>query len=263
VLDELRFVHHRPIGGRERSRRQAWSQAGHAARYMGYRPSYVVLRAAHHILHGDASAVALVGAYAAATVRRAPQCPDPDVRSVLRQKQALRNLPTRAREVSGRTSLAASSGRVDLLLVADPGGHLSELVALREVWSGFSRAWVTVAGVDTDAVPTGEHVLYARGPTQRSLLNLIRNTIFAARVLRNLRPAVVLTTGSGLAVPFAWVARLLGAQVVYIECSGRIGVSLSGRLVGPVVSRFYAQWPEAASRYGRARYAGTIFFSSR
>ena len=165
--------------------------------------------------------------------------------------------------MSDRTGIAAESSRVDLLLVADPGGHLCELVALREVWTRFSRAWVTVAGVDTDAVPTGEHVLYGRGPTQRSLLNLIRNTMFAVRVLRNLRPAVVLTTGSGLAVPFAWVARLLGARVVYIECSGRIGVSLSGRLVGPVVSRFYAQWPEAASTYRRARYAGTIFFSSR
>ena len=263
VLDELRFVHHRPIGSRERSRRQAWGQAGHAARYMGYRPSYVLFRAAHHVFHGDASAVALVGAYVAASVRRAPQCPDPQVRSVLRQKQALRNLPARAREVSDRTSLAAPKRRVDLLLVADPGGHLSELVALRDVWTRFSRAWVTVAGVDIDAVPTGEEVFYGRGPTQRSLPNLIRNTLLAVRVLRRLRPAVVLTTGSGLAVPFAWTARLFGARVVYIECSGRIGVSLSGRLIGPITCRFYAQWPEVASRYGRARYSGTIFFSTR
>jgi hypothetical protein len=230
---------------------------------MGYRPSYVFFRAAHHVFHGNASAVALVGAYVAASVRRAPQCSDPEVRSVLRQKQALRNLPARAREVSDRTSLAGPKGRVDLLLVADPGGHLSELVALREVWTRFSRAWVTVAGVDIDAIPTGEDLLYGRGPTQRSLPNLVRNSLLAVQVLRRLRPAVVLTTGSGLAVPFAWTARLLRVRVVYIECSGRVGVSLSGRLIGPIASRFYAQWPEVASRYGRARYAGTIFFSTR
>jgi len=62
-------------------------------------------------------------------------------------------------------------------------------------------------------------------------------------------------------VPFAWVGRLFGARVVYIECSGRIGVSLSCRLVTPVANRLYVQWPEVASSIPKARYAGSVFFS--
>ena len=76
-----------------------------------------------------------------------------------------------------------------------------------------------------------------------------------------LRPAVVITTGAALSVPFAWVGRLFGARVVYIECSGRVGISLSCRLIAPVAHRLYVQWPEVAPQVSKARYAGTIFFS--
>ena len=62
-----------------------------------------------------------------------------------------------------------------------------------------------------------------------------------------MRPKVVVTTGAGVAVPFAWVARLRGATVVYVESLARIeGPSLSYRLIAPVASRRYVQWPELA-----------------
>jgi hypothetical protein len=157
----------------------------------------------------------------------------------------------------------AEASSVTLLLVADPGGHLFELAGLRDVWSRFSRAWVTVRATDVETLLPGERVLLAHGETRRSLLNLARNTVVAFRIVRRLRPAVVLTTGAALSVPFAWVGRLFGARVVYIECCGRVGISLSCRLVAPVADRLYVQWPEVASRVPKARYAGTVFLSPR
>lgn len=150
---------------------------------------------------------------------------------------------------------------VTLLLVADPGGHLYELAGLGDVWSRFSRVWVTVRASDVDTLLVGERVLFAHGPTRRSFRNLVRNTILAVRIIRRLRPAVVMTTGSGLSVPFSWVARLSGSRVVYIECSGRVGISISCRLVSPVADRLYVQWPDVAPRISKARYAGSIFLS--
>jgi beta-1,4-N-acetylglucosaminyltransferase len=154
-----------------------------------------------------------------------------------------------------------ASGPVTLLLVADPGGHLFELAGLREVWSRFSRAWVTVRASDVETLLAGERVVFAHGPTRRSLSNLVRNTLVAVRLVRQLRPAVVMTTGAGLSVPFAWIGRLFGARVVYIECSGRIGISLSGRLISPVADRLYVQWPDVAPSVRKARYAGSILLS--
>jgi hypothetical protein len=152
---------------------------------------------------------------------------------------------------------------VTLLLVADPGGHLFELAGLRDVWSRFSRAWVTVRASDVDTLLPGERIIFAHGHTRRSLKNLVRNSLLAVRIVRRLRPAVVMTTGAALSVPFAWAGRLFGARVVYIECSGRVGISVSGRLIAPVADRLYVQWPEVVPQIAKARYAGTIFLSRR
>jgi UDP-N-acetylglucosamine transferase subunit ALG13 len=50
--------------------------------------------------------------------------------------------------------------------------------------------------------------------------------------------------------------------VIYVECAGRIdGPSLSGRLIAPVADRIYAQWPELAATWSKARYAGNVLLS--
>ena len=102
--------------------------------------------------------------------------------------------------------------------------------------------------------------MHAHGPTNRSIKNLVRNLLLARRVLRARRPRVILTTGAGVAVPFAWIGRLHGARIVYVESFTRIdGPSLSCRLIAPIADRIYAQWPELRQRLPRARYAGSLF----
>ena len=109
------------------------------------------------------------------------------------------------------------------------------------------------------ALLAGERVFYAHGPTTRNLTNLARNIPLAWRLLGRLRPKVIVTTGAGIAVPFAWLARIRGAKVVYVESLTRIdGPSLSYRLIRPFTSRVYVQWPEMASIVRGARYAGNL-----
>jgi beta-1,4-N-acetylglucosaminyltransferase len=149
---------------------------------------------------------------------------------------------------------------VEVLLVCSTGGHLLQLHALREAWSDRTRAWVTFDKSDARSLLRDERVLFAHGPTNRNLANLVRNLRLAVRVLRRLRPSVVVTTGAGVAVPFAWIGRLTGARVVYVESLSRIErPSLSCRLIGPFASRVYGQWPEFAAANANARYAGNVF----
>jgi UDP-N-acetylglucosamine:LPS N-acetylglucosamine transferase len=150
--------------------------------------------------------------------------------------------------------------RVDLLLVCSTGGHLLQLVALREAWEPFSRAWVSFDKSDTRSLLAAERVYHAYGPTNRNVKNLVRNVAVAWRVLRRTRPKAVVTTGAGIAVPFVWLARLRGASVVYVESLSRIDApSLTYRLIAPAVSRVYVQWPELAEALPRARYLGNVF----
>lgn len=152
------------------------------------------------------------------------------------------------------------SERADLLLVCSSGGHLLQLVALEDAWRGHDRVWVSFDKSDVRSLLRDERVIYAHGPTNRNVKNLFRNLALAWRVVRTVRPRAVLTTGAGVAVPFAWVAKLHRAQVVYVESLTRIErPSLSCRMIAPLADRVYVQWPELADSMRRARYAGNVF----
>ena len=153
-----------------------------------------------------------------------------------------------------------SDERAELLLVCSSGGHLLQLLALRDAWEPFSRVWVTFDKSDARSLLAEERTVYAHGPTNRSVKNLFRNLWLSWRVVGRVRPRVVLTTGAGVAVPFAWVARLRGARVVYGESFTRIErTSLSCRLVAPADERIYAQGAELTRDVRRPRYRGNGF----
>jgi UDP-N-acetylglucosamine:LPS N-acetylglucosamine transferase len=79
-------------------------------------------------------------------------------------------------------------------------------------------------------------------------------------LVRRLRPRAVVTTGAGVAVPFCYIARLHGARVIYIESFARVTEpSLTGRLVHPVVDRFFVQWPGMQQHFRKAEYLGALF----
>lgn len=150
--------------------------------------------------------------------------------------------------------------RADLLLVCSTGGHLLELYALREAWEGASRAWVTFDYSDARTLLKDERVFFAHTQPPRSQRNFLRNLPFAWRLLRRLRPKVMITTGAGVAVPFAWIGRARGTRVVYVESATRIDTpSLSCRLVHPFADRIFVQWPELLQSLPNAEYAGGIF----
>jgi UDP-N-acetylglucosamine:LPS N-acetylglucosamine transferase len=149
--------------------------------------------------------------------------------------------------------------RVQVLLACSAGGHLLQLLALRPAWEPYSRLWVTDDKSDARSLLRDERVEFAFGPPNRHPRNVLRNIAMAWRIVRRHRPEVVLTTGAGTAVPFAVVARLHGARVVYVESITRMSSpSVSCRLLAPIADRTYVQWESLAAAMPRSRYAGTI-----
>jgi beta-1,4-N-acetylglucosaminyltransferase len=151
-------------------------------------------------------------------------------------------------------------GERPLLLVCSSGGHLLQLVSLRDAWEDRPRVWVTFDKSDASVLLADERVLHAYGPTNRNLRNFARNLRLAATILRRERPAAIMTTGAGVAVPFAWLGRMLGIRVFYVESVTRIEqMSLSGRMIRPVAEQVFVQWPELASTSPKLRFAGNLF----
>jgi beta-1,4-N-acetylglucosaminyltransferase len=146
-----------------------------------------------------------------------------------------------------------------VLLVCSSGGHLMQMHALREAWESYDRVWVTFDKSDARSLLAGEKVVHAFGPTNRNIPNMLRNLRLALSVLRSVRPAAIVTTGAGVAVPFAWVGRMLRVPTIYIESFTRMNeLSLSARMIAPVARRMYAQWPELTGLHG-AVFAGNVF----
>ena len=146
-----------------------------------------------------------------------------------------------------------------VILVCSSGGHLQQMLALRSAWEGCEHHWATLPAPDSEYLLRDESVVWAHGPTNRSVWKLLRNLVMAWRTLRRLDPDVVVSTGAALAVPFLLLARATGRRAVYVESFTRTsGLSLSGRLVYPFASAFFVQWPEACSDHPRARCPGAI-----
>ena len=88
TLVDLPFRHHRPEGGRELSSLHQGEALGRASYYMGYRPSFLALRAVYRARR-EPAALAMLWGYGAAALRRDRRCPDPQVVQELRRRQRL------------------------------------------------------------------------------------------------------------------------------------------------------------------------------
>jgi beta-1,4-N-acetylglucosaminyltransferase len=145
------------------------------------------------------------------------------------------------------------------LLVASSGGHLLQLHRIAESLPEVNRKWVTFKAPDAESLLENEDVTYAFSPTNRSIPNLLRNLRLAWRMVWRERPAVIISTGAGVAVPFCWIGRLLGARIIFVDSLTRVkGPSLSGRLVMPFTHRYLVQWEELAERHPKAEYFGGV-----
>jgi hypothetical protein len=98
---EIPFKHHRPEGHRDAGRFGTRKAEGRTCYYMGYRPSYLVLRALRH-LPRDPAAVGFVWGYLTSAWTSDERCADEAARAYLRRQQSFNRLPRRIRETYAR-----------------------------------------------------------------------------------------------------------------------------------------------------------------
>jgi glycosyltransferase involved in cell wall biosynthesis len=100
VVDGLQFRHRRPMGSRDGSRVRARTAEGLAAHFMGYRPSYLMVRAVWHARR-EPAALAMLWGYATAAAGRGGRCSDRAAVAYVRRRQSARHLYRTWREARG------------------------------------------------------------------------------------------------------------------------------------------------------------------
>jgi UDP-N-acetylglucosamine--N-acetylmuramyl-(pentapeptide) pyrophosphoryl-undecaprenol N-acetylglucosamine transferase len=103
-----------------------------------------------------------------------------------------------------------------------------------------------------------ERVVFARYTGSRDPLNVLRNAVLGARVLRTREFDTIVSTGSAVALSFMPLARTKGIDCHFIESAARgAGPSLTGRIIGRCPGiKLYTQYPSWAS--GKWRYGGSV-----
>jgi len=148
---------------------------------------------------------------------------------------------------------------VKIALIASSGGHLFQLYSLKEFWSDKEHFWVSFPTEDANNMLSDEKFYRAYYPTNRNLINLVKNFFLAFKILRKEKPDAIISTGAGVAVPFIIAGHIIGVKTLYLESITRNkDLSMSAKLIYPFVDRLLVQWPELAEKYSKTEFKGRI-----
>lgn len=148
-----------------------------------------------------------------------------------------------------------------ICLACPLGGHLDEMLRLMDAFEGHDYFFVTYKSEVTQNIENAYFVKLHKETTLGLILTGINVTLKAIKILGREKTDIIVLTGGLLSVPFSYVGKLLGAKIVYIECSARVTTpSRAGRLIYPIADLFLVQWRSLLKKYGKkARYEGGVF----
>ncbi len=147
-----------------------------------------------------------------------------------------------------------------ILLVASPGGHLRQLIHIASGLRGFRLHYVTYRSPLGQSLENRTLLRHYGDTLSRLLLTMINATISAPLILARERPAVLISTGAEIAIPFFFLATLFGVPTIFVESLARVrSPSGTGRVVYHIASRFYVQWSNLTTVYGpKAQFKGGL-----
>jgi hypothetical protein len=147
-----------------------------------------------------------------------------------------------------------------ILLVSSTGGVLLELLALRRWWSRHDVSWAVVPGVDTRSLLGDARVYWLRDVSVAHPGSLASGLRQAWSILRQERPDVLVSAGTGPALPFFLLARMMGIPGLWVLTQNILrNPGVSGRLGGRLASRVLVQRPEALAIFRNAVLLGELY----
>lgn len=153
-----------------------------------------------------------------------------------------------------------------VLFISSTGGHLSELLQLKEMFKKYDY-----------------HIITERTKSNLSLLNKYPNKvnfliygskshplIYPFKLLANcfislflylkIRPKVIVTTGAHTAGPMCCIGKIFGSKIVYIESFANINTkSVTGKFIYLFADLFIVQWESMLKLYPKAVLGGWIY----
>lgn len=143
------------------------------------------------------------------------------------------------------------------IVVGAGGGHLTEALLATDGLI-IPRTIVTFRLPHTDSTLCNEICYYVVDP-HKSLFKFLLNAVQSLLIVLKVRPCVVINTGGGISIACSLFAKMLGAQLVFIESGARVrSPSRTGKFLYRFSDLFIVQWKSLLSFYPDAIYGGTL-----
>ena len=153
-------------------------------------------------------------------------------------------------------------------ILTSSGGHLTEAMSIVEAFEGHDLFLIvhdlpTLKGIQINEVGRVYKLRVILGYTSliAVFLTACVNLFQLIRIFWIERPSVLFSTGAEIAIPAYYVGKILfRTQLIYLETLTRVRVlSLTGKVLYPIVDLFLVQWPELLKKAGpKAVYGGRL-----
>ena len=153
-----------------------------------------------------------------------------------------------------------------VLFISSAGGHLSEMLELKELFKKYDYHIITEKTKSTDYLKKEypQKVNYLIYGTKDHMLTypfkLIANCFKSLYYYFKLRPKVIITTGVHTAGPMCCIGKIFGSKIIYIESFANIHTkTITGRIIYHFADLFIVQWESMLKLYPKAVYGGWIY----
>ena len=153
-----------------------------------------------------------------------------------------------------------------VLFISSAGGHLSEMLELKELFSKYDYYIITEKTKSTDSLKEkySNKVNYLIYGTKDHMLTypfkLIANCFKSLYYYIKIKPEFIITTGAHTAGPMCCLGKIFGSRIIYIETFANIHTkTITGKLIYKFADLFIVQWKSMLELYPKATYGGWIY----
>ena len=139
-----------------------------------------------------------------------------------------------------------------VLAVSSGGGHWQQMKLLSLAFEEFEVIYASTAkrrGAEVRTLPDCN---------LRTPVKVVFTTFCVWKLVRDIRPDVVVSTGAAPGVLTLIIAKFFGCRTIWVDSIANAdAMSLSGRVARRFSDLWMTQWPQVSRRYG-AIYAGSV-----
>lgn len=165
----------------------------------------------------------------------------------------------------------------NVMFAGSQGGHYVELMGLKKLFEKYESILVTDnlnAKKDKPELENFKAIEYSHAmfrnrekragtSKKQSRLSYIKSYIKMFQecwsIYNKWKPAVIVSTGSYIAVPLFICAKLHGSKTIFIESNARVyQKSMTGKLIERFSDKIYVQWSEMLQVYPLSEFYGTL-----